>query len=131
MMWHLLAMNPEAIAGLYAVVPPLTQLTVVRLQLDSDGPRLQIDCDLSTFPDHPPSRWLRDGSNVAQLKLDCLGVSDIKIDGGATNPVLDLEFTKLSDREILVRGTGQSCQISLRTEFVRIAGVHGYAKAKR
>lgn len=128
-MWHLLTMNPDAITGLYAVVPPLAKLMIVRLQLDSDGPRLEIDCDLPTFPDRPPARWLRDGFNAAQLKLHCLGISDVRIDGWDTSPVLDLELSRLSERELLVRGSGRGCQISLRTEFVRIAGVHGYAKA--
>lgn len=128
-MWHLLAINPDAIAGLYAVVPPLSNLVLVRLQLDSDGPRLELDCDLPTFPDRPPSRWLRDGFDTAQIKIQCLGVSDLKIEGWDTSPVLDLEVSRLSDRKLLVRGHGRGCQISLRTEFIRIAGVHGYARA--
>jgi hypothetical protein len=129
MMWHLLTMNPDAVSGLYASVPPLTGLAIVRLQLDREGPRLEIHGNLPTFPDNPPARWVRDGFNTAQLQLDCLGVSDLRINGWGTDPVVDVELSKVSDRQIRLSAKGRTCELSLVTEFVRIAGVHGYAKA--
>jgi hypothetical protein len=124
--WHQLALNPQAISQLYNRAPALRAVELFEVALHRDGPRAMLRVDLAQGPDHPPSRWMRDGFNRTQIQLDFLDVEMVRIRGWSTENRVDIDLEPHTGEKVRMTAQGQGCDIEIIARFFRIDHVRGY-----
>jgi hypothetical protein len=76
------------------VLPDLSDVRIISLTLQDDGPTVLIRLVLATFPDRPPVRWQRHAYNAAILELRLFGASGLRLEGWSTDNVATVSLVR-------------------------------------
>ncbi|WP_086820110.1 Imm50 family immunity protein [Allokutzneria sp. NRRL B-24872] len=98
----------------YSAPPSLTDVDLFQVDVDREGPRIDMRFDLATFADNPLTEWVADGRNRIQLKLTFSFVRDLVIRGFGWENKASIDM-HLHDHETLaVHVHGNTTDISFR-----------------
>jgi len=128
MNWLDLAENPEAVRSTFEVAPSLTDVEVVSVLIDRDGPTVAVEITLNEQPSKPSPRWEKIAANAINLKLQLLGVESVALDGWATENKATIDIHPGSATKIEVRVTGPTTKFKCCCQWLRIAGLTGYRR---
>ena len=120
--------NPLAITSLYLSPPELSNVRIMAVSMNEDGPTVLIKIELPVFPDKPPLRWRRSGFNAAIMELRLFGISELRLEGWTVNNVAAILLYK-NGAEVCFEAVGRSTVFSARGLTADVAGVAGYCRA--
>ncbi|WP_041267173.1 Imm50 family immunity protein [Geotalea daltonii] len=91
-MWYQFCENPRSITEIFGNEPVGNPVEIHSVRLHQDGPLIQLQIELPTFPEKQQPRWPI-GANTLQVELDLWGVTSFEQVGWGTSNigVLSLE----------------------------------------
>ena len=125
MTWLDLTENPQAISSLFQKTPSLSNIEIMSIKIDRDGPTLELTVALSEYPASPPARWLH--ANTAVLTVQLVGLESIHMEGWAVENRATITVSKL-DGHLEVLAQGSNLDLRCKCEWLRIAGVSAYLR---
>jgi len=131
MTWLDLTENPEAVNSTFEEVPSLTDVEIVRVVLERDGPTVEIDAALNQRPDKISKRLQSAGANAVTLRLQLLGVESVSLEGWETENRATVEIRPGVSSRIGVSVAGPHIRLSCNCSWVRIAGLTAYRRESR
>jgi hypothetical protein len=123
--WHKLTLNPKVIESIYSVVPRLEKVAFMQIHFSRDASMISFVLDLPLIPQNPPIRWVKNGFNTVQLKLNCIEVEFVELNGWGHNIIGNLEIIKTND-SIHLQSVSNLFSIKLVCKFVDIAEISAY-----
>ena len=118
--WTDLLDDPRAIRAIFRdTAPSLDQIELHEVVLDRDGPTAILRFDLAEFPIDPPKKWLEQGCNTVQVRLQAIGVRTVEVQGLVTSPVLDLEIRR-EGKDLHVGGGTAGMSFEITSEWLAI-----------
>jgi hypothetical protein len=110
--------------------PILDEISLFSVELDRDGPCLQLRFDLKEFPAPPPAKWVLEHYNRAQVTVDFLEVEGLRIEGWGRNNPAQMKVADAGGRlSVLVQGSEFS--IRFKCYAFRIASISGYCDPQK
>jgi hypothetical protein len=127
MEWHQLLQNPKAITSLYNNVPGLDGVELFFLRLSREGPRAELNIDLSNYPDYPSPRW-NPRYNAVHLWMSFGAIKDFESKGWQTSMNVNITIDKTADEQLKVAifDAEKSVRISFSCLFFRIDAITPY-----
>jgi hypothetical protein len=126
-MWWDLAINPKVILAYYSHPPLLHEVEVHSLQLNRDGPTLELLVEMPRFPDCPSSRWPV-GANASQATLRFFDLRGISLSSWGTVNTGNL-YIKNEGGMVRFRFDCPTARLAGDASFFEIIGVTGYIKS--
>lgn len=112
---------------LYPVAPSLRKVRLFEVGLLSDeGPVVDIRFDLNEFPAAPPAKWVQACANTVQVRLMCIGVLDLELQGWTFNIVADIDIARSEDKGLIVTISAEGVRFRGVFEFIWVDSVSGY-----
>jgi len=125
--WLEIAQNPEAVSSLFDTPPSLQGVEVFAVNIDRDGPTVELKIALREYPKAPPARWQMQGANTVVMNLQLVAVAHIEIQGWSTTNRADIEIARSSEGHLQVVVAGGSFKMMARFGFLRIVGLSAYS----
>jgi len=124
--WLEIAENPEAVSSLFDTPPCLQGVEVFAVNIDRDGPTVELKIALSEYPKAPPARWRMIEANAVVMTLQLMAVAQIEIQGWSTTNRADIEIARSGEGHLQVVAAGVSFKMMARFGFLRIVGLSAY-----
>jgi hypothetical protein len=124
--WGDLLVNPRAIEAIFGdQLPGLDNLELHEVVVHRDGPSVRVRFDIEEFPSDPPEKWRKAKHNRVQMEIVCVGVSDLSIQGLATNMMVSLSVEGESPN-LGIQLTGPATTIEFSAMFVDLSRISAY-----
>jgi hypothetical protein len=120
--WVDVLTNPAAVRSLYSREPSVEE--IFALALGRDGPTIEMTCLLDRFPDTPPAKWVKAGSNRALVTIKLDGIKQVRLHEWSTCNRGQLVLETLSRNE--VRFTFTSNGLAMLEGVAMFADVKGF-----
>ena len=127
--WLEVAENPEAVSSLFDTPPSLQGVEVFAVNIDRDGPTVELKIALSEYPKTPQARWQMQEANTVVMTLQLMAVAHIEIQGWSTTNSADIEIARGSEGHLQVVAAGGSFKMLARFGFLRIVGLSAYNRS--
>lgn len=128
MNWLELVENPESVSDLFEAAPPLSEVEIVSLAIERDGPSVVIQIAINESPRNLSPRLERTGANAVAMSLQLLAVKSLSISGWGTENRGSIEIRRNTPSTTEVSISAPTLHMSCECSWIRIAGFTPYKR---
>ncbi|WP_395852771.1 Imm50 family immunity protein [Cystobacter fuscus] len=129
MAWIDLLDRAEFLRKLYPSAPSLREVRVFEVGLRNDGPVVNIRFNLNEFPAAPPTKWIQACANTVQVRLMCVGVLGLEVQGWPSNLIADIDIERSEKTGLILTASAEGFRFKGVFEFISVDAVSAYLKA--
>ena len=121
--WH----GRKAVEEVYATPPTLENIDLFCVDVNRQGPRIDMRFNLAEFADRPPAEWVEAGKNRVQVKLVFKSVEGLVIRGFGWTNVATIDMELVDEETLAVRVHGDTTDITFRcSRYLTLQSLSAY-----
>ena len=126
MTWAELAENPKALTSLFDEVPSLSNVEILSIKMDRDGPTVDLVVAVKEYPGSPPLRWRTNREHAVAINLQLMALESFRIEGWSTENHGEITVFRNGEGKLELFAKGVDFQVRSTFGFLRIVRVSPY-----
>ncbi|CRK84582.1 Imm50 family immunity protein [Neobacillus massiliamazoniensis] len=124
-MWYSALERTHFLKNLYNDVPELKNVRIGEFSVQDEGQIVSISFDMPYYADNPPEKWVKQGYNTINVRLDFTAIRELSLKSGSQDFRGNIEINKDESDLLQIEITG-TINAFIKAESGFLQSVEGY-----